>query len=879
MIDSSSFGKIFKITTFGESHGPALGVILDGCPSGLELDLDLIRKEMDRRRPGTSTLVTPRKETDEFEILSGVFEGKTTGTPICFLIRNQDVKSKDYSEIKDLFRPGHADFTYFAKYRHRDYRGGGRSSARETVARVAAGAIAKQLLATLGVSFKGGVVRIGSVEAKKRDFSLVNDVNCVDPDLVQAMQDEVKTARKNRDSIGAEVEVIAENVPIGLGEPIFAKLDAVIAAAMLSIPAVKGVEFGIGFAHAKGKGTEVNDRLYEDGYASNNHGGILGGLSSGAPIVVRIALKPTSSIPQDIETINTNFESAMISTKGRHDPCVGIRAVPIAESMLALVLADFWLQDLARKKAQERFFPFPEINYGISKKQSKKLEPIISTNFDENCKKRVADVANLKKGAKIHLSGVCGTGMSAVLALLKQKGFYCSGSDKAFYPPMGDVVRKLADQIYEGYSEQNISDDVDLVVIGNALSRGNSEVEHVLKNKIAFASMPEVFSALLIGTREDCAKSIVVAGTHGKTTTSAMIAEALSAAGLEPGYFIGGVPTNLPGGLAMVSEKLSPEKRTVVLEGDEYDCAFFGKFAKFLCYRPDIIVLTSIEFDHADIYASIEEINLQFELLISQLPEDGFLIACNEDAGVRNLVQRLADQGKLKANKVKFYGHYGDFKILSRKTVNEKQVLELDLNGEERSLTLQVAGEYNALNALAALAVQKCLGLKTVKKGLEDFKGVLRRQQVLYSKNEIDVIEDFAHHPTAVKKTLEALKERYPNRNLIAVFEPRSNTSRRAVFQQDYAHAFDAANHAMILKIAEATTYSKDKTEITALNLEDLVSDINSRGINTELYPTVDQLLAAIVESAKPGSVFVLMSNGDFGGLPKQLVGALNDKG
>lgn len=507
------------------------------------------------------------------------------------------------------------------------------------------------------------------------------------------------------------------------------------------------------------------------------------------------------------------------------------------------------------------------------------LEPIISTNFDQHCKKRVAHLASLKAGAKIHLSGVCGTGMSAVLSLLKHKGFYCTGSDKAFYPPMGDVVRKLADQVFEGYSEQNISSEVELVIIGNALSRGNPEVEYVLKNNIAFASMPEVFSAFLIGDRSYCAKSVVVAGTHGKTTTSAMIAESLASAGLEPGYFIGGVPTNLPGGLALVSENFPPEKRIVVLEGDEYDCAFFAKFAKCLCYRPDIIVLTSIEFDHADIYSSIEEINQQFELLISQLPEDGYLIACNEDEGVKNLVQSLIKQGKLNENKVKFYGHYGDFRIFSRKISAQQQLLELDLNGEQRSLKLQVSGEYNALNALSALAVQKCLGLKIVKRGLEDFKGVLRRQQVLYSKNNIDVIEDFAHHPTAVKKTLEALKERYAGRELVAVFEPRSNTSRRAVFQKDYAQAFDAANHAMILDIVEASTYSKDGHEVVALNLQDLVSDINSRGIKTQLYPTVDQLLAAITESAKPGTVFVLMSNGDFGGLPKKLVGALNDKG
>lgn len=364
MIDASSFGKLFKITTFGESHGPALGVIVDGCPSGLELDLDLIRKDLDRRKPGQSKLVTPRKENDDFEILSGVFEGKTTGVPICFLIRNTNAKSKDYSEIKDLFRPGHADFTYHAKYRHRDYRGGGRSSARETAARVAAGAIAKQLLSTIGVTFKGGVVRIGSVVAKKRDFTLVNDLNCVDPDVVEAMEKEVSTARKERDSVGAEVEVIAENLPIGLGEPIFGKIDAAIAAAMLSIPAVKGVEFGLGFEIAKKRGTEVNDRMREDGFVSNNHGGVLGGLTSSAPLVVRIALKPTSSIPQDIESVDKNLENKMISTRGRHDPCVGIRAVPIAEAMLALVLVDYWLQDLATKKAQENFFPIDPIKYG-----------------------------------------------------------------------------------------------------------------------------------------------------------------------------------------------------------------------------------------------------------------------------------------------------------------------------------------------------------------------------------------------------------------------------------------------------------------------------------------------------------------------------------
>ena len=502
------------------------------------------------------------------------------------------------------------------------------------------------------------------------------------------------------------------------------------------------------------------------------------------------------------------------------------------------------------------------------------MEPIISINFDKHCQSRVADLAKLKAGAKIHLSGVCGTGMSAVLSLLKERGFYCSGSDKAFYPPMGEVVKKLADKIYEGYSEKNISDDVDLVVIGNALSRNNPEVEYVLKSGIAYASMPEVFSALLIGSRDYCAKSVVVAGTHGKTTTSAMIAGAFDKAGLAPGYFIGGVPTNLPGGLRSVSTQIAVDKRIVVLEGDEYDCAFFGKFAKFLCYRPDIVVLTSIEFDHADIYSSLEEIEQQFDLLISQIPDDGFLLACKEDLGVVSLVNRMIEAGKLSQSKLKYYGNVGSFCIKERSSSSNGQKLIIDLEGERIELNLKVSGEHNALNAISALGVAKCLGINPALclPGLEDFQGVLRRQQLIYSKNQIDVIEDFAHHPTAVRKTLEALKERYPERRLVAVFEPRSNTSRRAFFQNDYAQAFDSSDKAMILNVLEATTYSKDNKQIVGLDLDRLVDDINSRGVSAQLIDTVDQLLSAILDTVRTDDVFVLMSNGDFGGLPSKLV-------
>ncbi len=363
----NSFGTLFRITTFGESHGVALGVVIDGCPAGLPLDLDGIRRELDRRRPGQSTLVSPRREKDEFEIISGIFEGKTTGMPITVVVRNEDVKSKDYGNIKDLFRPGHADFTYLAKYGFRDYRGGGRSSARETIGRVIGGAVAKQLLGGIGVKVFGGITQVGKVEAKRYDWGAVeqNEVRSVDPDLAPKMIEEIETARKDRDSVGAIVEVRAEGIPPGLGDPVFEKLDASIAGAMMSIPAVKGIEIGAGFKASAKRGSEMNDEFFPDGFSTNNHGGILGGISSGAPIVVRIAIKPTSSLPKVQQTIDTGYQPQPIVTKGRHDPCVGIRAVPIAEAMLALVLADAWMLQLAAKSAQSSFAEFPEVRYGM----------------------------------------------------------------------------------------------------------------------------------------------------------------------------------------------------------------------------------------------------------------------------------------------------------------------------------------------------------------------------------------------------------------------------------------------------------------------------------------------------------------------------------
>lgn len=367
----NSFGTLFRVTTFGESHGVALGVIIDGCPAGLLLDEELIRRELARRRPGQSALVSPRRESEDFEILSGLFEGRTTGMPLSIMVRNEDTRSKDYAAIKDVFRPGHADFSYFAKYGHRDYRGGGRSSARETVGRVIAGAVAKQLLACAGMSFRGGVIQIADVKAESYDWESaeINPVRCVDPGKCAAMEAAIDQARKAKDSVGGVVEVQALHVPIGLGEPVFAKLDALIAGAMMSIPAVKGVEIGAGFRAVSMRGSEMNDEFFPEGFHSNNHGGILGGISSGAPIVVRLALKPTSSLPKEQKTIDTEMQATTVTTLGRHDPCVAIRAVPIAEAMLALVLVDCWLQQLAATGAQASFCSVKNISYGLAEKK------------------------------------------------------------------------------------------------------------------------------------------------------------------------------------------------------------------------------------------------------------------------------------------------------------------------------------------------------------------------------------------------------------------------------------------------------------------------------------------------------------------------------
>ncbi len=356
----NTFGKIFQISTWGESHGPAVGVTIDGCPAGVSIDEEAIQVELDRRRPGQSDITTPRSEDDRLEVLSGVFEGVSTGAPILLMVRNKDARPQAYDHLKDVYRPSHADYTYQAKYGHRDHRGGGRSSARETIGRVAAGAIARRILAdSAGVELVAYVRRIHDIEAEidaasvARDAVESNAVRCPDSDAADKMIERIKQLRKEGDSAGGLVELVARGLPVGLGEPVFDRLEADLAKAMLSLPATKGFEVGSGFDGTRLTGSAHNDAFYKDGdevrTRSNNSGGVQGGISNGEDLVCRIAFKPTATINKEQETVSTSGEETVLKARGRHDPCVLPRAVPIVEAMAALVLVDHWFLDRSRK--------------------------------------------------------------------------------------------------------------------------------------------------------------------------------------------------------------------------------------------------------------------------------------------------------------------------------------------------------------------------------------------------------------------------------------------------------------------------------------------------------------------------------------------------
>lgn len=350
-MSGNTIGTLFTLTSFGESHGPAIGGVVDGCPPGLEISVADLQRDLDRRKPGTSRHVTQRKESDTVEILSGVFEGKTTGAPIALLIRNEDQRSQDYSNIKDTFRPGHADYTYWQKYGIRDYRGGGRSSARETAVRVAAGAIAKKWLnERYGVVIRGYMSQMGEIEIPFETWDAVNENPFFAPNrtMIPQLEAYIDGIRAERDSVGARISIEASGVPVGWGEPVYDRLDADIAHAMMGINAVKGVEVGAGFASVAQRGSIHSDEMTPQGFVTNHAGGVLGGISTGQKILVSVALKPTSSIPQERRSIDTAGKATTMQTTGRHDPCVGIRATPIAEAMLALVLMDHALRHRAQ---------------------------------------------------------------------------------------------------------------------------------------------------------------------------------------------------------------------------------------------------------------------------------------------------------------------------------------------------------------------------------------------------------------------------------------------------------------------------------------------------------------------------------------------------
>jgi len=356
---NNSFGQLFTITTFGESHGRGIGVVIDGCPAGITIDKTFIQSELTRRKPGQSKITTQRQEADEFEILSGDFEGKTTGTPLTLMIWNQDQKSKDYSHIATKFRPSHADFTYQEKYGIRDYRGGGRSSARETAARVAAGAIAKLVLKKIGVEIKSYVSQVGNLKLEKPhtklniDLAEENIVRCPDPQMAEEMIELIDSVRKDRDTIGGVVTGVITGTPVGLGEPVFDRLNAELGKSMLSINAVKGFEYGSGFEGVKMRGSEHNDKFYsEDGVVktkTNHSGGIQGGISNGADIYFNVAFKPVATIMMDQDSVDEDGNAAIVSGKGRHDPCVVPRAVPIVEAMAAITILDFYMRQKARQ--------------------------------------------------------------------------------------------------------------------------------------------------------------------------------------------------------------------------------------------------------------------------------------------------------------------------------------------------------------------------------------------------------------------------------------------------------------------------------------------------------------------------------------------------
>ncbi len=508
-----------------------------------------------------------------------------------------------------------------------------------------------------------------------------------------------------------------------------------------------------------------------------------------------------------------------------------------------------------------------------------------SRKFDASSQARIDFVSKLKNSSHVHVLGACGTGTGAIVCLLKQLGFYVTGSDKAFYPPMGDFIKEYADKLFDKFSEENINPKPDLVVIGNALSRGNVELEAVLKQGLPFCSMPELLSALLILDRIENKNSVVVSGTHGKTTTTALISHALSVLEFAPGYFFGGVPTGdilkLP--IKPIDKATSLERRVSVIEGDEYDSAFFAKYSKFNCYRPDIAVITNVEFDHGDIFEDLAAIENEFLNLLNLLPENGHVVVCRDAKGAKKVVEHFVETSKKKVN-IHWYGTSDgcDVKIVKSQiefgngdVSSAMQRITLDVRGEEISIATALTGAHNVLNISAAAAVLDILQVdhSQIPGAFLEFSNVKRRQQIHVGNEKLILIEDFAHHPTEVFFTLSGIRAAYPNRRLTAVFEPRSNTSRKSFFKDEYVKALSIADNVFIKEVdGSKPIYSNLATSDEVLNVASIKAELEALNTKAASAEKVSDLFEQIKSGFKIGDVIVVMSNGDFGGLIKDLV-------
>lgn len=467
---------------------------------------------------------------------------------------------------------------------------------------------------------------------------------------------------------------------------------------------------------------------------------------------------------------------------------------------------------------------------------------------------------DLKPGSHIHLMGICGTAMASLAGLLKDRGFKITGSDMNPYPPMSTQLESLGINIQKGYKAENLHPKPDFVIVGNVISAGNEEAQELVKLGIPFTSLAKAMGEFIIADRE----SIVISGTHGKTTTTSMMSWVAENAGAKPGFLIGGIPKNFSQSFK------NPEGKFFVIEGDEYDTAYFDKVPKFIHYKPRHVILTSVEFDHADIYKDLQAVKDAFARLMQLIPENGTLLACAEDANVMEL-RKLA---KCKNSFTYGFGADADFraKVLFQ---NEKGVgFEVHYKGEILGpYNMQITGDYNILNATAVVAMSKCLGFSEnrIQIGLESFEGVKRRQEILGEPGGVLVIEDFAHHPTAVRETVKGIQKKYPNRKVFSVFEPRSATSRRKVFQKDYVEAFKGSHEVMLAK-------AFDQSKIDAENRfssEELVEDLNKAGVVAGAFDSADHIVDALKSRAKKGDVILIMSNGGFDGIYGKLLKAL----